>query len=411
MTKVKPIFISPTNPVGLDKIVAALQSVIAEAFYMNEDDVGEFYFDEGLLLPLALKDEQDERPIIYWKEDDYYPSEPDDNYRIKSFFYQEDSSGFESMNSIQYNLNLVVWFNQDKYARNKSYQIKEFLITELEGLVRNYLRMEDKTSIEVFRELDAVFSNYKLTPEQKTKIKYPYQAFRIRFNISADLDCGDAAKFNVNGGSVIPPLRPCDPPADWDELVNLIGRGYNYTQPTGSEGDTPYRTGDDADIENTVFSIIRSDNALRAQNALADFYTLVNKNTFDTFDRFTDLDGLQVFGDDYVICNYTGAGWKKTILGTGIWTAAIDDSLSLSLNGFDDYFLPNDEQYSSISDRKRVAIGNSIILNTTASMWLSSTASEGDTTRALKAEIRNGVIRNLKTASLTYGACRVHFKP
>lgn len=280
MSKVKPVFISPLNPVGLDKIVAALQGVIAQSFYMNDADVGEFYFDEGLLLPLALKDEQNESPIVYWKEDDYYPALPNDNYRITSFFYQEDSSGFESMNSIQYNLNLVVWFNQDKYVRNKSYQIKEFLITELEGLVRNYLRMEDKTSIEVFRELDAVFSNYKLTPEQKTIMKYPYQAFRIRFSVSADLDCGDAAKLNTGAGTVTPPLNPCDPPETWEELVALVGLGYEYTQPTGAELSDPFRTGDDADIENTVFAPIRKANDLKAKNSLADFLTLNNPHQF-----------------------------------------------------------------------------------------------------------------------------------
>lgn len=205
MTKVKPIFVSAPNPVGLDKVVAELQPIIAEAFFINKDSLGELYFDQGLLLPLALKDEQTQRPIIYRKGNDYFPADPNDNYRITSFFYQEDPDSLEVFNEARYKLNLVVWFNQDKYVRNQGYQIKEFLITEIKVLLRNFLRTEDVPSIEVFRELDSVFSNYTLTPEDKTRLKYPYQAFRIKFNFAAELDCGDDAKLKLPLSSVISP--------------------------------------------------------------------------------------------------------------------------------------------------------------------------------------------------------------
>lgn len=198
MTKVKPVFITPANPVGLDKLVSELQSTISTASYVDEVAATRLYFDEGLLLPLALKDEITQNPIVYWKDKEYFPAEPNDQYRIVSLFYQEDTASFVSLNDVQYTMNLVVWFNQDKYVRNKNYQIKEYLITELVTLLRSYLRTEDQSTFEVFRELENVYSNYIFTEEQKTRMKYPYQAFRIKFQMSAEFDCGDDAKLDLS---------------------------------------------------------------------------------------------------------------------------------------------------------------------------------------------------------------------
>lgn len=197
MSKVKPIFITPANPVGLDKIVAQLQQVISQASYTDESSTEQLYFNQGLLLPLALKNEATDEPIVYWKQETYYPANPDDAYRIKSFFYQEDTSTFESYNDIRYLLNLVVWFNQDQYSRNKDYQIKEYLIAEILGLLREFLRAEDKTTLETYRELENVFSNYTFTSEDKTRMKYPYQAFRIRFALSEEFDCSQEPLLNL----------------------------------------------------------------------------------------------------------------------------------------------------------------------------------------------------------------------
>ncbi len=96
------------------------------------------------------------------------------------------------------------------------------------------------------------------------------------------------------------------PPSGWDEQIAEYGRAYNYPQPTGQT--TVYRTGDDADIEATIFEPIREANGLKVMNSLVSFLVLVNNNTFGNKNRFTDINGLQTFGDNYFIDNYTGLG-------------------------------------------------------------------------------------------------------
>lgn len=195
MSKVKPEILSPPNPVGIDNVIADLQSLIAGAEFVNSTGGNELYFAQGLLLPLAFFDEKTSLPIVYWKDKDYYPATPNDNYRTVAFFYQEDPNTAEGLNESLYQLNLVVWFNQDLYVRNKNFLIKEYFIEELRVKIRNYLRNQNKGSISVFRENDTVFSRYTLS--EKTRLKYPYQSFRISFQISAEYDCKNTPLLNI----------------------------------------------------------------------------------------------------------------------------------------------------------------------------------------------------------------------
>lgn len=177
MSKVKPTILAPNDPVLLDRAISDLQN----AFSMSA------WFNQGLLLPRADKDEKDEKPIVYWKGKEYYPAEPNDNYRVVSFFYQEDPATSVGQYGVRFTLNFVCWFNQYKYSRSAGYSIREFFISDLVNILRRKLANEDDGSISVFRETDQIFANYSLT--DRTKFKFPYQAFRIRFTYSTVDDC------------------------------------------------------------------------------------------------------------------------------------------------------------------------------------------------------------------------------
>jgi len=96
---------------------------------------------------------------------------------------------------------------------------------------------------------------------------------------------------------------------------------------------------------------------------LIDFYTLKYDNAFGNRLRFTDINGNFTVTDDptiipnltyrYIIDHLTGLGISHqiTYIPNNItWNTAIDDSLSLSLYGFDDYYLPNINELYSLVD-------------------------------------------------------------
>ena len=210
-----------------------------------------------------------------------------------------------------------------------------------------------------------------------------------------------------------------DTPSGWDEQVAEYGRGYNYPQPTGQT--TVYRTGDDADIEATIFAPIRSANSLKTQNSLATFLTLNHNNSFGNTNRFTDSEGVQDYGStgtallDYHIDNYTGFGWYgkelDIIFTTKIWNDAIDGAELYSYGGFSDWFIPNNIQTKSILNNSLTFRQYSDVVTTESNygFWTSST--EGTSTSNAAYFIYNlgFVNRMAKTSAKQTIVCRKHF--
>ena len=199
-------------------------------------------------------------------------------------------------------------------------------------------------------------------------------------------------------------------PVTWDEMVAAFGRGYNYPQPTGQT--TVFRTGDDPDIEATVFAPIRVANSLKVQNSLVDFLTLGNTNSFGNTDRFTDINGLQIYADDGIIDNYTGLMWYR-IPFFGIWNAAIDGALSSIQNSFSDWFLPNVLHLSSIFNHNSVISLNYAPFSITAATIHTSTTDPEATANMFfsrQSSHSNGLIDSVgKGANVSYIICRKHF--
>jgi hypothetical protein len=123
---------------------------------------------------------------------------------------------------------------------------------------------------------------------------------------------------------------------------------YNLVEPTGQT--TSYRTGDDANIESVQLLHFRA--AMSQWNGtspeLVNFYGLAQNNAFGNTNRFTDEDGLQVYGSGYLIDHYTGLGWSTVRATSANWDNNIDNALASSVVGFTDWFLPNMSQLTSI---------------------------------------------------------------
>lgn len=124
------------------------------------------------------------------------------------------------------------------------------------------------------------------------------------------------------------------------------GIAYNRPIPTGQV--TSYRTGDDGwNLINGVYSYTPPSNPLYIAaldfNAVTPFLTLVDNNAFGNKDRFTDVNGLQVYANNYAIDHLTGLGWFTLVFPLSSWNTAIDSANASVLLGFSDWMIPNNK--------------------------------------------------------------------
>lgn len=162
---------------------------------------------------------------------------------------------------------------------------------------------------------------------------------------------------------------------------------------------TSYRTGDDGDIEagrNTSFTV------------------LAENNPFGNTNRFTDELGGQTYTNNIVIdwSTYDGStvlGWRRTVTTGALWTAAIDNSLLVSIGTFTTgWRLPNFMELISLCNFSNASFTNYTPLNLTGFTLWTSTTNPASTTNAFMINTTNATISATlsKGASANYIPCR-----
>ena len=107
---------------------------------------------------------------------------------------------------------------------------------------------------------------------------------------------------------------------------------------------------------------------------LTDFFTLENNNAFGNTDRFTDINGLQVYADDYVIDHYRNRGWYRVPLTTGLdWNGTISQVNSSTQNGYTDWRLPDAAESMEILNNANSSTLNYSPFNITFGNYWNST--------------------------------------
>jgi len=79
-----------------------------------------------------------------------------------------------------------------------------------------------------------------------------------------------------------------------------------------------------------------------------DFFTLDCNNSFGNTNRFTDINGLQVYGNDYLIDHLSKLGWKRTLQGAGNFALQLSNADALTFAGFNDWRVGNVKEYMTI---------------------------------------------------------------
>lgn len=164
--------------------------------------------------------------------------------------------------------------------------------------------------------------------------------------------------------------------------------GIAYDRPELTGQTTSYRTGDDGwNLANNIYDYTApsypTSYAKLDTVALAPFTTLVDNNAFGNKNRFTDINGLQVYGDNYVIDHLTGLGWYRLEQTAVNWNPAIDNAASSTQNSYSDWRLPNIKEYNSIATFEAGAWNYAPFSLVPTSQWWTSNTSYGVTTAAL----------------------------
>ena len=147
---------------------------------------------------------------------------------------------------------------------------------------------------------------------------------------------------------------------DGDDGYNLANGIYNYTPPVN-----PIHL---AELDLT---------------AINPFLTLKNLNEKGTLDRYTDINGLQVYGDGYIIDHLTGNGHLNSFTAAGTFTGVQDDAFVLTANGFSDWRIVNRNEALSILDYSSSVGYNYEPFNlSSGSFWLSTSRLDSGATAA-----------------------------
>lgn len=169
---IRPEIITPLNPVGVDAAIREMQISLAD-LTLND----ELVFEGGLLFGLI---EGQREPKIMWKGEDFFSVAPDDNFPIMAFFYESDPRSQVSETYNEYNLNLVVWFNQNRFFPNVRHRVKEFIINRIQQDL-------DNETLKVYTHKDNIFKDFKLKNENFITDKF--DAFRMSFKYQREFEC------------------------------------------------------------------------------------------------------------------------------------------------------------------------------------------------------------------------------
>jgi len=181
--------------------------------------------------------------------------------------------------------------------------------------------------------------------------------------------------------------------------------GIAYARPTLSGQLTSYRTGDDAwhltngtyDYTPPVYPVSYAQ--LDTTDAQP-FFNLISNNAFGNKYRFTDINGLQVYGDNYIIDHLTGLGWYKGLT-SGTWETQIDDAVASTQNGFSDWRLPTVKEIVTIYNAHYAQVINYAPFSFSTSI-MSSTTRSANSTQAHRLSQSAGQITVVGKSSTTF---------
>jgi hypothetical protein len=143
-----------------------------------------------------------------------------------------------------------------------------------------------------------------------------------------------------------------------------------------------FRDGDEGySLTNGLMELNNPDNPLYVQkpdySSPDPYNTLLHNNAFGTKDRFTDLNGLQVYGDGIYVDHLTKRMYCSLANAAVTWDTSIDNALATEMGGFDDWYTITFNESATLYTNTSTAA----IPNFAGAFWTSTTIADA-TTRA-----------------------------
>jgi hypothetical protein len=193
---------------------------------------------------------------------------------------------------------------------------------------------------------------------------------------------------------------------------------FTYNWPRINQS-VSYVTGDAGQVNNDFYAdFLASIPAKVKKPQLDSFTTLKEPNVFGNLNRFTDINGAQVYpiisgSIRYAIDHYTGIGWAYTNTGgygADTFNAACPAVYSLSFGGYDDWFVSPIEFLNSLVNNSLGVVYNYLPFGVTSSLFfMSSSTLAHSTTLAAGLTTNYAIGSTNKTTSRAYYICRKHF--
>lgn len=145
------------------------------------------------------------------------------------------------------------------------------------------------------------------------------------------------------------------------------------------------------------------------------FFVLDDNNLFSNTNRFTDEDGLQVYGADYVIDHLTGLGWKRTVQASNNFETQLSVADALTFATFSDWRVSNAKELVCIAsfelDEQWDYSPFDITVATNNALWTSTTRSVSSSARGIyfRVDLPNMAVNINKTTAQGALVCRNHY--
>lgn len=177
-------------PINLDDFIEQLRTSMATISWLEKA------FHRAYQMPRKNPDGKGgiiQVPMAYQAGSEYYPVMPNDALQAYSFFrvrgpktFTDYSTQSTLLNSVA-PLDLIVWGNLKSIDPAKDYIFTEQLEQDVMAIFNQYpqvsvLRIWDERA-------EDIFSGYSLDLTKRDLLMYPYQAFRIEFDLSFPYVC------------------------------------------------------------------------------------------------------------------------------------------------------------------------------------------------------------------------------
>ena len=126
-------------------------------------------------------------PMTYQGKKEYFNCLPNDTFQSFAFFIVNDSIEplqYDAFHKgiYEYNVDLIVWYNQKKTHPSIDYPLCENLCQDVKKALRGNSRVTIK---EIFFEPDKVYRNFTLDSNKEKQAMFPFGCFRINLDVTA----------------------------------------------------------------------------------------------------------------------------------------------------------------------------------------------------------------------------------